>query len=219
MKRVYVIVEGQTEQEFVRSVIAPFLGAVGILSVTPILIKTSDTGRGGFVDYDHLRRKTVMPLLASRHDDFIVTTFMDFFRIPCSLPKFEDCMRKKDDASRASAMENAIDEDVNDRRFFSYIQLHEFEALLFSDNAGFEYYFDPAESNKTAEIVSSFETPEDINSTPEGAPSKRLLAIKPDYNKVIEGNLIALQVGIDLIMRRCPRFRAWMEKIKTRASL
>lgn len=86
MKRVYVIVEGQTEQEFVRSVIAPFLGAAGILSVTPILIKTSDTGRGGFVDYDHLRRKTVMPLLASRHDDFIVTTFVDFFRIPCSLP-------------------------------------------------------------------------------------------------------------------------------------
>ena len=44
MKRVYVIVEGQTEQEFVRSVIAPFLGAAGILSVTPY---TDKDKRGG----------------------------------------------------------------------------------------------------------------------------------------------------------------------------
>ena len=39
--------------------------------------------------------------------------------------------------------------------------------------------------------------PEDINSTPSGAPSKRLAAIKPDYNKVLEGNLIAMEIGIN----------------------
>ena len=89
MKRVYVVVEGQAEQEFVRSVMAPFLAASGILSVTPILIRTSDTGRGGFVSYEHLRQKTVMPLLASRMDDFIVTTLVDFFRIPHNLPEYE----------------------------------------------------------------------------------------------------------------------------------
>ena len=219
MKRVYVVVEGQAEQEFVRSVMAPFLAASGILSVTPILIRTSDTGKGGFVSYEHLRQKTVMPLLASRMDDFIVTTLVDFFRIPHNLPEYEECMCERDDACRVAALERAIDKDVHDPRFFSYIQLHEFEALLFADNAGFEYYFDSTESGKTAEIVSSFGTPEDINSTPEGAPSKRILAIKPDYNKVIEGNLIALHVGIDSIMNRCPRFRAWIEKIVSRASL
>lgn len=46
--------------------------------------------------------------------------------------------------------------------------------------------------------------PEDINSTPSGAPSKRLAAIKPDYNKVLEGNLIAMEIGINVIFSYPP---------------
>ena len=96
---------------------------------------------------------------------------------------------------------------------FSYIQLHEFEALLFSDNTGFEYYFSEDCAKKTAEIISSYDNPEDINSSPEGAPSKRLLAINPDYRKVLEGNLIALQIGINTILRKCPRFSVWIKRM------
>lgn len=44
MKRLYIIVEGQTEQEFVRTLIAPYLQQHGIFEVTPILIRTSKTG-------------------------------------------------------------------------------------------------------------------------------------------------------------------------------
>ena len=47
MKRVYIVVEGQTEQEFVNSVISPYLQEFGILSVTPVLVRTSRTGRNG----------------------------------------------------------------------------------------------------------------------------------------------------------------------------
>lgn len=49
MKRIYIVVEGQTEQEFVNSLLAPYLGNFGLLSVTPILIRTSKIGRGGLV--------------------------------------------------------------------------------------------------------------------------------------------------------------------------
>ena len=42
---------------------------------------------------------------------------------------------------RVEALESAMNENIGDRRFFSYIQLHEFEALLFSNNNGFAYYF------------------------------------------------------------------------------
>ena len=47
MKRLYIVVEGQTEQEFVNSVAAPYLNKKGILDARPILIRTSRTGRGG----------------------------------------------------------------------------------------------------------------------------------------------------------------------------
>ena len=57
------------------------------------------------------------------------------------------------------------------------------------------------------------QNPENINSSSEGAPSKRLLRIKPDYNKALEGNLIALEIGINAILEKCPRFAEWINNI------
>lgn len=212
MKRVYIVVEGQTEQEFVNSVISPYLQEFGILSVTPVLVRTSRTGRGGMVNYSHLAN-TIKPLLMSEKSDYIVTTFIDFFRLPHDMPHYEDSMKKADKIEQIRSLEAAIDEAIDDRRFFSYIQLHEFEALLFSSNKGFEYYFSEELADKAASIISSYENPEDINTSPEGAPSKRLLAIKSDYNKVLEGNLIALEIGIKSILEKCPRFAGWINSI------
>ena len=212
MKRVYIVVEGQTEQEFVNGMIAPYLQNFDIYSLTPILIRTSRSGRGGMINYQHLQN-TVKMLLQSSQSDFIVTTFIDFFRIPDTMPKYHECMAKPDDMQRIEALEKAMSENISDNRFFSYIQLHEFEALLFSDNKGFESYFDGNEAEQTSVIIARYKNPEDINSSPEGAPSKRLLSIKPDYNKVLEGNLIALEIGISVIIEKCSRFAEWIKTI------
>ena len=142
-----------------------------------------------------------------------MTTFIDFFRIPNTMPRYEECMAKASKIERVEALESAMNENIGDRRFFSYIQLHEFEALLFSNNNGFAYYFPEECAKRTGIIVSSYENPEDINSSPEGAPSKRLLALKSDYNKVLEGNLIALEVGIMSMLEKCPRFNRWITQI------
>lgn len=212
MRRLYIIVEGQTEQEFVNSLIAPYLQKFEIYSVTPVLIRTSRSGRGGMVNYQHLYN-TIKMLLASSQADFVVTTLIDFFRLPNDMPNYAESMAITDKTQCVEALENAIDESIGDSRFFSYIQLHEFEALLFSSNKGFEFYFSDEYANKTAQIISSYDNPEDINSSPKGAPSKRLLAIKPNYNKVLEGNLIALEIGINAIIEKCPRFAEWMNNI------
>ncbi len=211
MKRLYIIVEGQTEQEFVNSMIAPYMQQFGIYDVTPILIRTSKTGRGGFVNYDHLKNDAIK-LLHSKKDDFIVSMFVDFFRIP-EIPKKERWKMKTNHLEKVEEMEQCIAEDINDCRFIPYIQLHEFEALLFSSNKGFESYFAEKDANSTQQIIDSYENPEDINSSPEGAPSKRLLSIKDDYDKVVEGNLIALEVGFNNILAKCPRFKAWIDKL------
>ena len=211
MKRLYIIVEGQTEQEFVNSMIAPYMQQFGIYNVTPILIRTSKTGRGGFVNYAHLKNDAIK-LLHSKKDDFIVSMFVDFFRIP-EVPKKERWEIKTDHLEKVEEMEQCIEEDINDYRFIPYIQLHEFEALLFSSNKGFESYFEKKDAESTQTIIDSYENPEDINSSPEGAPSKRLLAIKDNYDKVVEGNLIALKIGFNDILAKCPRFRAWIDKL------
>lgn len=91
--------------------------------------------------------------------------------------------------------------------------MHEYEALLFSSIAGVSKYWSPEKSQKVEKIIASFENPECINTSPEGAPSKRLIAISPDYQKIIDGNIFALEVGIDKILAQCPRFAAWVQEL------
>lgn len=212
MKRIYIVVEGQTEQAFVRNVLSPFFLKNGILSVTPILIRTSKTGRGGHVNAQHLMR-TIKGLLSSMKDDIFVSTFVDFFRIPTNMPEYEACMSLGSDAFRADALETALGKEIDDIRFVPYIQLHEFEALLFSNNNGFEEYLSDEQAEKTAAVIHEFVNPEDINSAPETAPSKRLLSIDRGYNKVLQGNLIAMDVGIDDMLVKCPRFSSWVSHL------
>ena len=154
-----------------------------------------------------------MPLLKSQKDDIVVTTFVDYFRMPHNTPFYEQCMQAGCNKDKVAALEQCIWKDINDRRFVPYIQLHEFEALLFSDNNGFEEFFTKEQAEQTAVIVDAFENPEDINTHPQHAPSKRILAIKEDYNKPIDGNLIADKIGINTILKRCPRFAAWISEL------
>ena len=212
MKRLYIIVEGQTEQEFVNTMIAPYMQQYGVYDVKPVLIHTSKAGRGGFVNYSHLK-KDALKLLNSRKNDFVVSMFVDFFRIP-EIPHRERWSQKATHKEQVSEMERCIAEDIHDYRFIPYIQLHEFETLLFSSNKGFETYFQEDEAQKTQKIVLQFDNPEDINTTPEGAPSKRLIDINANYDKVIEGNLIALEVGMDSIRTKCHHFKEWIDKLK-----
>ena len=145
-----------------------------------------------------------------RDRDVVVTTFVDFFRCP-ELPNQKDIEALPSHIKRVEEMEKSISDDINDWRFIPYIQLHEFEALLFSAVNGFEIYFEDQVSNEIQGIIDSFDNPEEINSSPETAPSKRLIRIIPYYDKVIYGNIVALEIGLPTILARCPRFRGWID--------
>ena len=218
MKRLYIVVEGQTEQEFVNTLLRPWLNGYGILDVTPVLIKTSKHGRGGHVNAEHLKN-TINGLLRETNDrDLVVTTFVDFFRIPDNMPGYDKAMQLSDSVAQVAALEKGLAEAIHDWRFLPYIQRHEFEALVFSSNAGFEKYCNEDQSSQTAAIIDAYQNPEDINSSPETAPSKRLKALIPTYDKVILGNLLALEIGMGVITARCPRFAAWLQELVKRVS-
>ncbi len=207
MKRLYIVVEGQSEQEFIKTIVAQYFLKFEIYSVTPILIRTSKQGRGGFVNYQHLKND-IENLLKSQKD-IVVSMLVDYFRCP-ELPFAKEYDNINDHSKRVNIMEQCIAKDISDCRFIPYIQLHEFEALLYSSNSGFEYYFSEEQAKLTEEIITEFNNPELINSSPEKAPSKRLLKINNQYNKVIDGNLIALEVGMSTILTKCPRFNTWI---------
>ena len=214
MKRIAIIVEGDSEAEFVKELIMPYLWRQGIYdSILPVMIQTSKGHRGGFANYEHLKND-VRRLLSSKDQNLRVTTMVDFFRCPKNFPGMDEAKKLNSHLDQVELLEKHFFEEINDSRFFPYIQLHEFEALLFSSNRGFERYLNKKESEKTKLIVEQYDNPEMINTTPQGAPSKRLLAISPSYDKVLQGNLCALEVGIDRMLEKCPRFRNWVERIR-----
>ena len=213
MKRIEIIVEGQTEQEFISAVLAPYLYDHGITAVIPICIRTSSTGRGGFPNYEYLKNDAIRAL-SSRDPDLVVSMFVDYFRIPQKhMPGYNVWANEPNHFRQVEMMEAGISADIADRRFVPYIQMHEFEALLFSSDAGVKKYWPSEKCQKVDEIIAAFDNPECINTSPEGAPSKRLLGISPDYQKILDGNIFALEIGIDKILAQCPRFAAWVQEL------
>lgn len=89
--------------------------------------------------------------------------------------------------------------------------------LLLSDNSGFQGLYDKFVVRQTQFITDAYPNPEDINNHSNTPPSKRLMKLLEDngetYDKVTEGNLIAEDVGIAKMLEKCPRFKAWIEKL------
>ena len=200
MIRLAISVEGDTEEEFVKSVLVGHLQAKGV-AATPI-------GLGGDVTVAKLASDIAR---LHWHFDF-VTSLVDFYGF-----------RDKENLTRCE-LERLIDEDVdrkinrswNQTRVFSYVQRYEFEGLLFSDVSTFESLIDvPVDSVKALhDIRTRFYTPEDINDDKDTAPSKRIKSLIPSYNKVVDGSLLAMEMGLNKIRAECPRFNAWVTRLE-----
>ncbi len=211
MRKLVIIVEGRAEVEFVKRVLMPHLAAEGVYNVLPIPIRTSSVQKGGFSNYEHLKNDIIRNLRSDANA--VVSTFVDFFRFPKGHFPNRECFEKNGADTIIDCIEAAIRGQFDSEMVVPYVQKHEFEALLFSSNKGFEKYFEISVADKTASIISKFDNPEDINSTPDGAPSKRLEAINPSYDKVNDGVIIALEIGIETILQKCPRFAAWVQTL------
>ena len=215
MKALYLLVEGQTEEEFVKETLRPYLIAKGLSDVRPFILNTRVGYKGGFVNYDHLKRDAIK--LVRQRDDVILTTLIDYFRIPHNIPNYNRCSVIPNLDERVQCLEKAMYDDMQNDRFIPYIQKHEFEALLFCSNSGFEKYFGHFASD-TQNVIDQYPNPEDINDHPNTAPSKRLLNLIPEYDKVLFGNVLAQDVGIELMLEKCPRFRDWMDTLLSAVS-
>jgi hypothetical protein len=121
---------------------------------------------------------------------------------------------------QVECLEESLRRDIDHRRFIPYIQLHEFEALLFADPRKFRDAYPGALGavEQLARVREEFPTPEHIDNRPESAPSKRILNVIPDYRKSVAGPLIAARIGLRMLCQECPHFSRWIGRIKEVAS-
>jgi hypothetical protein len=155
-----------------------------------------------------------------QRSDAWFTTMVDVYALPQDFPGYDFCMRHTDPIQRVECLEERLYRDLSHRQFIPYLQLHEFEALLFSEAKRFEDEFpeNPAEIQRLAEIRSEFQSPEHIDDRPGGAPSKRILDILPDYRKPAAGPRIAAQIGLSKLRQECPHFNQWIGRIQSAAA-
>ena len=226
-KIIHVLCVGQTEQGFVKEVLAPYLQQHGIQGVKSILITTNKkkNARGGVLSYSHA--KTDIDLLLRAHKDegsvrHIFTTMFDLYALPNDFPGYEKSKTISDPYSQVQQLEESFAEAINDRRFIPYIQLHEFEALLF---CGIEYIMSLYPDSKSQcqqlyRTLSDIGNPELINNRPETAPSKRIIkAVEGDkktrysYNKPTTGKIVTGKIGVDVLRSKCKHFDEWIENL------
>ena len=198
MIRIGLAVEGDTEVKFIEEVVAPLYVECNCY-FTPVDLE-------GNVSVDRLTSK----MINLGHTFDAVTSLVDFYGF-----------KKKGDRSAAD-----LEKEVQDRlaarlggRFdsryvFPYVQVHEFEGLLFSDVVSFEQVFGYADlAGELQAIRKEFGSPEDINDSEQTAPSKRLEQLIPGYRKNLFGARLAAAIGLARIRTQCPRFDGWMTHI------
>lgn len=214
MKRLIIVCEGPTEQEFCKEVLYPYFLQFDILVEFPVIKKSG----GGIITWEPLKRQLRNHLF---EEGTYVTMLVDYYRLkdPKRIPGWVEstCIADKQERIHFLFERMKLDMDeVLQSRFIPYIQLHEFESLLFSDIAPYREYFalNNSRYDRLNHIINSFPNPEMINEGPTTAPSKRLIDIIPEYNKVLDGGILAIALGLETIRNRCPLFNEWISNLE-----
>lgn len=219
MNRVIAVVEGRTEQTFIRDVLAPVVSGKGVSLTARLVGKPGH--KGGVGEYQRARKDIIA--LLKQELATTITSMFDFYGMPDSWPDRKKAKQVSHDR-KARTVEEAIREDIastlgsafDERRLIPYIQMHEFEALLFSQPSVLSIVMREPDSAKELEAIrGDFSTPEEINDDPNMAPSKRIENLFPTYRKALHGILAAKRITIEVIRRECPHFSEWLTTLES----
>lgn len=213
MTRAYVLVEGQTEEAFVTELLVSRYARIGLYLI-PILVRTSPGHRGGIISYAKV--KPQIEKLCKQDAGAHVTTLFDLYALPDDFPGKGSPTYAvlKNGQQKAEFLERELAGDIGQSNFIPNLLVHEFEALLFTRIESFEPWTDDVRGLDPLRTIRRTAPPEDINDSPQTAPSKRIQSVMPNYQKTFHGPLIACDIGLDSIRAACPHFNNWLNTIE-----
>jgi hypothetical protein len=220
---VYVVVEGRTEQTFIRDVLAPAASSQGIYLYPALIGKPGH--RGGDVRFD--RAKSDIGHFLQHRNDTYVSTMFDYSGIAGDWPGRAEVHRQIKSGrnltagQKANVLEAAMQQVIEEsypqsnamQRFIPYIAMHEFEALLFSDA---HILAEKADVDISAinRILDDHGEPEEINDHPLQSPSKQIVALNNGHRKVAMGKVIAETIGVPMLREKCLPFNEWLIELE-----
>ena len=213
-----MLVEGQSEEAFVKQTLAPWLAQSSVFVQGPVVLWTKRLPagggyRGGVGSWEQVR-KNLAPLL--RDGDAWVTTLIDFYGLPEDLPGLAQHkgqgLAREQVINVQSEMAGAFGHPP---RFLPFLALHEFEAWMFVEPAVVSAHFgSPALAARLAAEIPEPGGPEAINHGPDSHPSVRLSRHCPSYKKTSDGPTVLGKIGIPAIRDRCPHFAGWLARLE-----
>ena len=226
MTRVLIHVEGETEETFVNEVLSPHLCTIGYEKVSARLVGNARQRdrRGGIRSWSAVRSDIMRHLL--QDPGCLATTMVDYYGLPKTGARswpgraaagtmvFSQKAATVEEALLADLM-HELPQGFDSKRFLPHVMMHEFEGMLFSDCSRFASSIGKPElSVKLSAIRNGFGSPEEINDSPDTAPSKRIEALVPGYQKPLHGNIAAIEIGLESIRAQCPHFSQWLAKLE-----
>jgi hypothetical protein len=220
--RLYIVVEGQTEEEFVKRVLGPHLEARKIYAI-PIIVTTrrhrltgEKLGKGGG-NWGKWFRDLKRILGEHKGSSVAFTTFFDLYGLPDAFPQLEELSQNANTLQRVYGLEQAMYAVFDDHRLIPYLQRHEFETLVLASLDALGALLDADDdveglSQLRSELMGL--APEDVNDGPDTAPSKLLAESIPGYEKTLHGPLAVEAAGLANIRAVCPRLNAWVTKLE-----
>ena len=213
MTRVHIFCEGQTEETFVGEVLGSHFEGLNIF-IKPIVLGNGSQ-KGGISTYGKVKSQIERKCKEDRNS--WITTMIDFYKLPTDFPKLVTPTGLSS-FEKAKLVQQSFKADIGQPNFIANLMIHEFEGLLFSKPEAFENWCDdPQVVINLKRIRCGFESPEHINDGYTTAPSKRILSIFSQYDKVLHGSLVALDIGLETIRRECPMFNSWIECLESLA--
>ncbi len=226
MARILVHVEGQTEETFVRDILASHLLQYGHHSFARLVGNARmRSRRGGIKGWDSVGKDIINHLTEDATS--YSTTMIDYYALPQSGPGAwpgRAAAGLSPYVSKSAIVTSALANDIAARmgggfdpaRFIPYVMMHEFEGLLFSGCAAFARGIGREDLILALQQVrEQFRSPEEINDSPITAPSKRVADIVRGYEKPLMGTLAVIEIGLDTIRSECPHFDAWIKLLES----
>lgn len=225
MTRLLIHVEGETEEAFVNELLAPHLYEHGFTRVGARLVGNARMRerRGGIRAWQAVKKDIARHL--QEDVGAASATFVDFYALPESGQGAwpgRSAASAAPFAAKSGLVEQQILEEVYAEfgsgvagRLFPFVVMHEFEGLLFSNPSAFCAGIGrPDLIAHFQSIRDQFGSPEEINDSPITAPSKRIIAAVPGYQKPLYGTLAALEIGLADMRSECPLFNSWVTKLE-----
>src|SRR5262245_5130558 len=114
MIRLNLVVEGQTEETFVRDVLTPELSPRNIFPSVRCVETSESKGyifRGGGKSYANWKKDLTKWMKQDRHPEVWFTTMIDLYRLPRDFPGYEECGKIRDPQQRVACLEKHWQQD------------------------------------------------------------------------------------------------------------